>query len=343
MLRRVVMASHASAGLARWLGLAGLVAISIFVAIASLGIGSLDIAPGVVIDSFLATPVTREEIIVQQLRVPRMVIGLAAGAAFALAGAVMQALTRNPLADPSLLGVTAGASLAVLAGLELFGIRDPGQNLWFAFGGAGVAGVVVYTLGSAGRGGASPIKLAIAGAALASVLGAVITILLSLSARSLDEMRFWLVGSIAGRPLEVFWAVAPFVAVGSVLALVLGRPLNSLALGEEVAVSLGMRVGLIRAAAGAAVILLAGAGVAMAGPIAFVGLAVPHVARVLVGPDWRWILPYSLVIGAILLVIADTIGRVVVKPAELQVGVVVALVGAPFFVALIRRRRLVSL
>jgi iron complex transport system permease protein len=327
----------------RWFGFVALSAVSVVVAIASLGIGSLDIAPSIVIDSFLAPPVSREEIIVQQLRVPRMVIGLAAGAAFALAGGVMQALTRNPLADPSLLGVTAGASLAVLAALELFGIRDPAQNLWFAFAGAAIAGVVVYTLGSAGRGGASPIKLAIAGAALAAVLSAVITILLSLSARSLDEMRFWLVGSIAGRPLEVFWAVAPFVAVGSILALVLGRPLNSLALGEEVAVSLGMRVGLIRAASGAAVILLAGAGVAMAGPIAFVGLAVPHVARVLVGPDWRWILPYSLVIGAILLVLADTVGRVVVRPGELQVGVVVALVGAPFFVALIRQRRLVAL
>jgi iron complex transport system permease protein len=327
----------------RWFGFFALAAVCLVVAIASLGIGSLDIAPSIVIDSFLAPPVSREELIVQQLRVPRMVIGLAAGAAFALAGGVMQALTRNPLADPSLLGVTAGASLAVLAALELFGIRNPAQNLWFAFAGAAIAGVVVYTLGSAGRGGASPIKLAIAGAALAAVLGAVITILLSLSARSLDEMRFWLVGSIAGRPLDVFWAVAPFVAVGSLLALVLGRPLNSLALGEEVAVSLGMRVGLIRAASGAAVILLAGAGVAMAGPIAFVGLAVPHIARVLVGPDWRWILPYSLVIGAILLILADTVGRIVVKPGELQVGVVVALVGAPFFVALIRRRRLVAL
>jgi iron complex transport system permease protein len=156
-------------------------------------------------------------------------------------------------------------------------------------------------------------------------------------------MRFWLVGSIAGRPLDVFWAVAPFVVVGSILALLLGRPLNSLALGEEVAVSLGMRVGLVRAAAGTLVVVLAGAGVAMAGPIAFVGLAVPHIARVLVGPDWRWILPYSFVIGAVLLVVADTVGRIVVKPDELQVGVIVALVGAPFFVALIRRRKLVAL
>ena len=327
----------------RWFGLAAIVAVAVIAALASLGIGSLDIAPQVVIDSFLAPPEGREEIIVQQLRVPRTVIGIAAGAVFALSGAVMQALTRNPLADPGLLGVTAGASLAVLAALELFGIREPARNLWFAFGGAAAAGLLVYGLGSAGRGGASPIKLAIAGAALAAALGAVSTILLSLSSRSLDEMRFWLVGSIAGRPLDVFWAVAPFVVVGSILALLLGRPLNSLALGEEVAVSLGMRVGLVRAAAGTLVVVLAGAGVAMAGPIAFVGLAVPHIARVLVGPDWRWILPYSFVIGAVLLVVADTVGRIVVKPDELQVGVIVALVGAPFFVALIRRRKLVAL
>lgn len=327
----------------RWIGLLVLIAGCVVVALASLAIGSLDIAPSVVIDSFLRPPEGREQIIVQQLRVPRMVIGLAAGAAFAVAGGVMQGLTRNPLADPSLLGITAGASLAVLAALELLDIHDPSQNLWFAFGGAAVAGILVYTLGSTGRGGASPIKLAIAGAALAAVLGAVITILLSLSARSLDEMRFWLVGSIAGRPVDVFAAVAPFIVVGCVLAIVLGRPLNSLALGEEVAVSLGMRVGLIRGASGAAVILLAGAGVAMAGPIAFLGLAVPHAARAIVGPDWRWILPYSLVLGAMLLLAADILGRIVVKPGELQVGVVVALLGAPFFVALVRRRRLVAL
>jgi iron complex transport system permease protein len=327
----------------RWLGLSLLALLALTAAVASLAIGSLDIAPGVVIGAFVAPEGTREEIIVQQLRVPRMLIALAAGGAFALAGAVMQGLTRNPLADPGILGIGAGASLGVLASLHFLGIREPSSNLWFAFLGAGLAGAIVYGLGSAGRGGASPIKLAIAGAALASAIGAISTIILSLSSRSLDEMRFWLVGSVAGRPVEVFWATLPFVAVGGLLGVLLGRPLNSLALGEEVAVSLGMRVGLVRALAGATVILLAGGGVAMAGPIAFVGLAVPHIARVLVGPDWRWILPYSIVIGGALLLAADVLGRVIVRPDELQVGVVVALVGAPFFVILIRRRRLVTL
>jgi iron complex transport system permease protein len=327
----------------RWVGLALLSVLAAMVAIASLAIGALDIPVDVVLSSFLSFDGSREEIIVQQLRVPRMLIGIAAGGAFALAGAMMQGLTQNPLADPGLLGITSGASLAVLLALDTLGIREYTSLLWFAMGGALIAGTTVYVLGSAGRGGASPIKLAIAGAALASLIGALLTIMLSMQARSLDEIRFWLVGSLAGRPIDVFWAVVPFVAVGGIVGLAFGRSLNSLSMGDEIAVSLGVRVGLVRAIAGATVIVLAGAGVAMAGPIAFVGLAVPHIARILVGPDWRWILPYTFVIGIALLLAADVLGRVVVRPDELQVGVVVAILGAPFFVLLVRRRRLVAL
>lgn len=327
----------------RWVGLGLLAMLVVAAGLASLAIGSLDIPISTVIDSFREPPTTREQIIVQELRVPRTLIALSAGTAFALAGGIMQALTRNPLADPGILGIGAGASLAILIAYQAFSLTQPAEILWFAFTGAAVAGVTVYALGSVGRGGASPIKLAIAGAALASALGAVTTIILSLDVRALDEIRFWLVGSVSGRPPEVFWVTLPFVIAGVVLGLVLGRPLNLLALGDEIAVSLGMRVEIIRAASGVAAIVLAGAGVAMAGPIAFVGLAVPHVARSIVGPDWRWILPYTVVLGAALLVIADVIGRIVVRPNELQVGVVVALIGAPFFVALVRRRRLPSL
>lgn len=326
-----------------WLGLAFLVALTCLVTLASLAIGSLDIAASVVLESFLGEPQGREEIIVQELRVPRTIIGLAAGAVFAMAGCLMQGLTRNPLADPGLLGVSAGAALAVLLARELVGVRDPSAYLWFAFLGAAVAGFLVYGLGSAGSGGASPIKLAIAGAALTAALTSVTLILLSLNPVSLDEMRFWFVGSIAGRPVTVFWSVAPFVVLGSITAILLGKPLNSLALGEEVAAALGVSIGRLRALAGATVIVLAGAGVAMAGPIAFLGLVVPHIARLIVGPDWRWILPYSLLIGAALLLAADILGRVIVRPDELQVGVVFALMGAPLFVALVRRRKLAYL
>jgi iron complex transport system permease protein len=325
------------------MGLAVLIALIGVAAVSSLAIGSLEIPLGTVIDSFGNPTSGREAIIIQELRVPRTLVGIAAGACFALAGALMQALTRNPLADPGILGIGAGSSLAVLIAFELFALSRPEDVMWFAFVGAAVAGVVVYQLGSVGRGGASPIKLAIAGSALAAALGAFSTIILSLHQRSLDEIRFWLVGSVAGRPPEVFTATLPFVVVGVALGTALGRPLNMLSLGDAVAVSLGVRVNLIRAGSGLAVIILAGAGVAMAGPIAFVGLAVPHVARTVVGPDWRWILPYSVCLGALLLILADTIGRVVVRPNELQVGVVVALIGAPFFVALVRRRRLVAL
>ena len=327
----------------RLLGL-GLIFIAVVaVCLLSLAIGSLDIPIPTVVGSFTAFDGSREQIIVQELRVPRTLIGITAGIAFALAGTVMQGLTRNPLADPGILGITSGASLAVLFGLEIVGTIDLAGGVWLAMAGAALAGFTVYTLGAAGGGGATPIKLAIAGAALASAIGAVLIILLSLSPRSLDEMRFWLVGSIAGRPIEVFWYTLPFVFIGAVAGVLLGRPLNSLALGDEIAMSLGMRIGTVRLVAGATVIVLAGAGVAMAGPIAFLGLAVPYIARAFVGPDWRWVLPYSAILGIVILLGADIVGRVVVRPNELQVGVVVALVGAPFFVYLVRRRRLEAL
>ena len=327
----------------RLLGLGLTLLAVVMVCLLSLAVGSLDIPIPTVIGAFMAFDGSREQIIIHELRVPRTLIGLAAGAAFALAGTVMQGLTRNPLADPGILGITAGASLAVLFGLEIVGAIDLVGSVWLAMAGAAIAGFTVYTLGAAGGGGATPIKLAIAGAALASAIGAVLVILLSLSPRSLDEMRFWLVGSIAGRPVDVFWYTMPFVVVGTIAGILLGRPLNSLALGDELATSLGMRVGTVRLIAGTTVIVLAGAGVAMTGPIAFLGLSVPYIARAIVGPDWRWVLPYSAILGIVLLLGADIVGRVVVRPNELQVGVVVALVGAPFFVYLVRRRQLEAL
>jgi iron complex transport system permease protein len=327
----------------RLLGLGLILAAVVAVSLLSLAIGALDIPIPTVIWSCTAFDGSREQIIVQELRVPRTLIGITAGIAFALAGTVMQGLTRNPLADPGILGITSGASLAVLFGLEVVGVIDLVGGVWLAMAGAAIAGFAVYTLGAAGGGGATPIKLAIAGAALASAIGAVLVILLSLSPRSLDEMRFWLVGSIAGRPIDVFWYTLPFVAIGTIAGVLLGRPLNALSMGDELAMSLGMRVGTVRLVAGTTVIVLAGAGVAMAGPIAFLGLAVPYVARAFVGPDWRWVLPYSAILGIVLLLAADIVGRIVVRPNELQVGVVVALVGAPFFVFLVRRRRLEAL
>jgi len=214
---------------------------------------------------------------------------------------------------------------------------------WFALGGAAVAGLTVYVLGSAGRGGATPVKLAIAGAAMSALMGSITAALLLLDAATLDQYRFWAVGSVAGRDMEVVAALAPFVLVGSLLALGSCRALDSMALGEDAARGLGQRVGLVRAIAAASVVLLCGASTAAAGPIWFVGLVVPHAARSLAGPAHRWLLPYSLLLGAALLTIADTVGRMVVRPGELEVGVVTAFLGAPVFIAFVRRRRIAEL
>ncbi|MGQ0615966.1 MAG: FecCD family ABC transporter permease [Acidimicrobiia bacterium] len=313
------------------------------VAVASVAYGSKPIPVGEVFDAFLAFDGSNDHLIVRSLRVPRTVIGLGVGAALGLAGAVMQGVTRNPLADPGILGVNAGASLFVVIAIYSLGIGSLTGYVWFAFAGAAVASLVVYGLGALGRDGATPVKLALAGAAVAALLGSLTTAILLIDIATLDQYRFWVVGSIAGRDAEVAAQVAPFLIAGAVLALGSARSLNSMSLGDDVARSLGLRVGVARGVSALSVVLLCGAATAAAGPIGFVGLTVPHVARAICGPDYRWILPYSAVLAPILLLGADVVGRVVARPGELQVGIVTALVGAPFFVALVRRRKLAQL
>ena len=288
-------------------------------------------------------PQSQNHLIIRSLRLPRTVIGLAVGAALGLAGTVMQGLTRNPLADPGILGVNAGAAVAVVLAISLLGLGSPAAWMGFAMVGALGASVLVYVLGSRGGGGATPVKLALAGAATAALLTAVTSAIVLLDAMALDQYRFWVVGSLTGRDVGLLAAVSPFLLVGAVLAMGLGRTLNALSLGDDVASSLGQEVGVARVAGVTAVTLLVGAAVSVAGPIGFVGLVVPHVARAIVGADYRWILAYSAVLAPVLLLGADVIGRLVVRPGELQVGIVTALVGAPFFVALVRRRELADL
>lgn len=314
------------------------------VALSSVAYGAKPIPIGVVLDGLVRfDPELSDHLIVQSLRVPRTVVGLMVGAALGLAGAVMQGVTRNPLADPGILGVNAGASLAVVIGIYVFGIGSLLGYVWFAFAGAAAASVVVYAVGSMGREGATPVKLALAGAAISAFLASITTAILIVDVATLDQYRFWAVGSLAGRNGEIARQVAPFIAVGVVMSLAAGRLLNALALGDDVARSLGQRVGWARAFSATAVVLLVGAAVAAAGPIGFVGLTIPHVARAITGPDYRWVLPYSMVLAPILLLGADVIGRVIARPGELQVGIVTALVGAPFFVALVRGRKLAGL
>lgn len=288
-------------------------------------------------------PDSQNHLIIRSLRLPRTLIGLCVGAALGLAGAVMQGVTRNPLADPGILGVNAGAAVGVVLAIYLFDIGSAAGWMAFAMAGALGASLLVYTLGSQGRGGATPVKLALAGAATSAMLGAVTSAIVLLDIDTLDQFRFWSVGSLTGRDLALLGAIGPFLAAGGVVALGMGRTLNALSLGEDVATSLGQKVGLARATGALAVVLLVGGAVSLAGPIGFVGLVIPHVARVITGPDYRWILAYCLVLSPVLLLGSDIIGRLVVRPGELQVGIVTAVVGAPFFIALVRRRKLADL
>ncbi|MCT9079531.1 FecCD family ABC transporter permease [Streptomyces fulvoviolaceus] len=293
-------------------------------------------------------PNSRIDTVIWSVRLPRTALGLATGAALGLSGALMQALTRNPLADPGILGVSAGAAFAVVLSVGVLGIGSVYGYVWFAFAGAFVASVLVYLLGGLGRSGSTPVKLALAGVAVTSVLFSLTSAVALTDPDALNRYRFWSAGSLASQDEGVLLRVLPFLAVGAVLALACAPALNSLALGDDVAKSLGLKLGLIRIQGVIAVTLLTGGAVAVIGPVVFVGLVVPHIARVLaqsagIGPDYRWLLPLSAVLAPCLLLAADIAGRLLARPVEIQAGVLVAFVGGPFFIALVRRRRLAEL
>lgn len=304
--------------------------------IASITFGAVDIGLGNIYAAFTAFDNSTDHLIIRTVRMPRSIIALMVGAALAVAGAIMQGLTRNPLADPGILGIEAGAALAVVAAVFLLGSASLTVYTWFAFLGAAAAAVTVYLLGSMGRGGLTPLKLTIAGAALAALFSSLTMGILILSQRTLDEIRFWLAGSLAGRDLNLLLQVLPYLVVGLLVAFALGKQITTLSLGEDVAKGLGQRTAWVKAAAAVVVVVLAGSSVAIAGPIGFIGLVIPHIVRFFVGVDYRWILPYAAVCGAILLVLADIGARVLIRPQELPVGVMMALAGAPFFIYLAR-------
>ena len=311
---------------------------------ASLVVGSREIPLGTVLDALLRPDLTvTDHTVVLDLRVPRTAIGLLAGLALGLAGALMQGITRNPLADPGLLGVNAGASLFVVAGIAWFGVTSALGYVWFAFAGAAVATVIVYLIGSLGRDGATPIKLALAGTALTAAFTSLITIVLLSDGGAFDRYRFWAAGSLVSRDLDSTLPLVPFVLAGVALAVAAGRMLNALALGDDLARGLGQNLVTARILCGVAVVLLCGSATAMAGPIVFVGLAVPHLARWFTGPDYRWILVFSALLGPTLLLAADVLGRVIARPGEIEAGLVVAFLGAPVLIALVRRANPVGL
>lgn len=302
----------------------------------SVRFGAAQISTADVLAAFTNYGGSQDDLIVRTLRVPRAIIAALVGACLAVAGAIMQGLTRNPLADPGILGINAGAAFAVVTAVFVFGASSLSTYAIFAFIGAGVAALVVYGLGSVGRGGMGPMRLAIAGAALAALLSSLTTAMLILSQQTLDEIRFWLAGSVAGRDLELLQQVLPYIVVGLIVAFALSRQITTLTLGDDVATGLGQRTGVTKILAALVVVLLAGSAVAVAGPVGFVGLVVPHAVRFFVGVDYRWILPYAAIAGAILLVGADIASRIVIRPQEIPVGVTTALVGAPFFIYLAR-------
>jgi iron complex transport system permease protein len=314
-----------------------------FAALLSLAVGARSVPLGEVIEALRQGGSSKDATIVAELRVPRTLLGIVVGVALGLAGALMQALTRNPLADPGLLGINAGAAAAVVIAIGILGITGTTAYVWFAFVGAALAAIAVYAVGSAGRGGPTPVRLALAGTALSAALTAVIYGITLTDERLLRQYNLWSIGALGGRGRTELEAVVPFVAVAAVAAILLARPLNALALGDDSARSLGAHVGRTRMAAAAAITLLCGAATAAAGPIWFLGLIVPHAARAICGPDQRWVLVYSAILGATLLLVADVLGRIAVRPSELEAGLMLAAVGAPLFIALVRGKRIAAL
>ncbi|WP_433468309.1 FecCD family ABC transporter permease [Spirillospora sp. CA-128828] len=333
-------AERPSAGRARgapWAaGLVAAVLLLLATVVLSLAVGAKPLSIAQVWNGLLHTD-SAASTVVHDMRVPRTLLGLLAGTALGLAGAVMQALTRNPLADPGLLGINAGASAAVVSAISFLGVTSFTGFVWFAFAGAGAVAVLLYAVGG-GR-GATPARLALAGSALNAALFSYVNAVQLLDTASLDRMRFWTVGSLASAQGYTVVRVAPFVLVGLVTALLLARPLNAMAMGEDAARALGASPGRARIAAIVTVTLLCGAATAACGPIIFVGLMVPHFVRALTGPDLRRLIPYCALLSPALMLAADVLGRVVVRPSELQVGIVMVVAGGPVFLYFVRRPR----
>ncbi len=331
----------------RVVGLGTLVAVLALVAALSLAVGARALSPAEVWHGLFAAPdsdqrLTEIRLIVQTVRVPRTVLAIVAGIALGVGGALIQGYTRNPIADTGLLGVNSGASFAVVSAIAVFGLTNPFHYVWFAFVGAAVAGVVVFGLASIGRGAGNPLTLALAGQGITVFLMAMTTAVALTDQKSLNALRFFSAGSVAGVGFDVIWPVTGFIGVGLVLALSMLPSLNLLNLGDDVARGLGVNIVMSRAVGTVAITLLAGAATAACGPIAFLGLMVAHVARYMTGPDYRWLVPYAGLLGAVILLACDIVGRLVVRPGELEPGVMVALIGAPFFAVLVWRGKFKS-
>jgi len=323
-------------------GLVVLAALLVLAGLVSLALGSRNLPLGTVIDVLFHPDGSDASTIIRDLRVPRTLLAITVGIALGIAGALMQGHTRNPLADPGLLGVEAGAAFAVVIGIYAFGVTSLTGYAWFSLVGAGIAATAVFAIGST-RGGPNPVSLVLAGAAVSALLASLTHAVVLRDLDTLDAYRFWAVGSVNGRGVDVLWEVLPFIGVGLLLAALSASTLNLLQLGDDLASSLGMHPLRHKVIGVVGVMMLTGAATAACGPIAFVGLVVPHIARFFAGVDYRWVIPYSGLIGGLLVVLADVVGRLIVRPGELQVGIVMAMIGGPLFIVLVRRSRMVTL
>lgn len=305
---------------------------------ASIMLGAANYSFGIAWDSvFHYDANITEQIIIRTTRVPRALIAAVIGASLAISGALMQTLTRNPLASPSVLGVNAGAGFFVVGAAVLFSVSSLPVLMWASFLGAAAASVTVYVLGSAGREGLTPLKIVLAGAALTALFSSFTQGILALDKQGLSTVLFWLTGTIAGRSPEMLAIAAPYMMLCWAVAWALGKSMNVLLMGEDTAKGLGQRTAVLKIGMGAIVVVLAGGSVSIAGPIGFIGIVVPHVARHIAGIDHRWLIPYCGLLGAILLLLADIVARFIMIPEEMPVGVMTAVIGAPFFMYLARR------
>jgi iron complex transport system permease protein len=321
----------------KWLGVITAILLMLLLMCASVIYGYTDTSWRTAIESYTNYNGSNEHIIIQTVRFPRALIASAVGASLAIAGVLMQTLTKNPLASPGIFGINAGAGFAVVVAITLFSVTDLQAFNGLAFLGAAVAAVSVYAIGSFGREGLTPMKLTLAGAAMSAMFSSFTQGLLVVDEAALEQVLFWLAGSVQGRKLETLFSVLPYIGVGWVGAVLISGKMNILSMGEDVAKGLGLNTGLVKLAIGVIVILLAGGSVAVAGPIGFVGIVVPHITRSIIGIDHRWVIPLSGILGAILLLAADIAARYVLMPSEVPVGVMTAVIGTPFFIFIARR------
>ncbi|MCK2018654.1 FecCD family ABC transporter permease [Peribacillus frigoritolerans] len=321
----------------KWMGLFITILLLLFLLCSSIVYGYTDTTWKLAIDAFTNFNGTNEHIVIQSVRLPRALIASAIGASLAISGVLMQTLTKNPLASPDIFGVNAGAGLAVVTGVTVFGISNLQVFTWLSFLGAAIAAISIFMIGSMGRGGLTPMKLTLAGAAMTAMVASLTQGLLVSNEALLEQVLFWLAGSVSGRSLDNLVAVLPYLAVGWVLALIMSGKMNVLSMGEDVAKGLGLNIVLLKLVLGLAIILLSGGSVAVAGPIGFIGIVVPHLTRSIVGIDHRWLIPFSGLFGAVLLIAADVISRYILMPREVPVGVMTAIIGTPFFIYIARK------